>query len=117
MDLNTHDPVNLGTTNQRNYSISKDTATFCCSLLNFDTLNDIEREKFSNLQVRYPVLRNYALDLMLGFRKYYILYKSTQSLFTYFKKMLDHIDPNLLEIRYEHLMQQKYDLGWSRWKD
>lgn len=106
------DPSVLGNRNQRNYSISEDTATFCRSILNPNTLNDIEKEKFSNLQKMYPILCNYALDLMLGFQNLSVRYRSTQPIFTHFKKMLDYIDPNLLETRRLQLMQQKSDFGW-----
>ena len=102
----------MGERNQRNYSISEDTATFCRSILNPDTLNNIEKEKFLSLQKMYPILRNYALDLMLGFQNFSIRYRSTQPIFTHFKKMLDYIDPNLLETRRLQLMQQKSNFGW-----
>ena len=106
------DPATLGETNQRNYSISKDTASFCSSILNPDRLNDIEKEKFLNLEKMYPILRNYALDLMLGFRNLSATNQSAQSLFSHFSKMLDYIDPNLLETRQSQLMIQKSNFGW-----
>ena len=109
----TIDPSSLGNIEQRNYFISKDTATFCRSILEPNTLNNVEKEKFSNLQERCPLLCNYALDLILGFQKLSCRYNSTQSLFTHFKKMLDHIDLDLIKNRDLQLMQQRLDLGYE----
>lgn len=106
------DPSTLGKLNQRNYAISKDTSSFCRSILNPDGLNEIEKEKFLNLQEMYPILRKHALDLMLGFRNLSARYQSTQSLFSHFSKMLDYIDPNLLETRQSEIMIQKINHGW-----
>ena len=114
-EINTFDVDHntLGSMNQRKYFISKDTATFCRSILNPNTLNSIEQEKFISLQRRYPILKNYALDLMLGFKNYANDFTSTRLLYAHFKDMLNYIDQDLLDKRQMQLIQKKSKSMWK----
>ena len=106
-------PTNLGTSNQQNHEMSKNTALFCRSLLDQSDLNEIEKERVCVLKKLHPVLENYALDIMLGFLELKKLYTLTGPLFIYFTEMLHYIETDLLDQRRAHLMKRKERIGWS----
>ena len=104
--------ADIGETNQIKYLISKNTASFCRSIISQEDLDSIKHDQFYQLGKIYPILKNYALDMMLGFQNLKKCYSSTQPLFTHFQKMLEHIDSNILERRQSHLMTLKEKSGW-----
>ena len=108
----TINPADIGATNQLKYCISKDTATFCRSVINQEDLDPINQEKFYYLRKTYPILKNYSLDMMLGFQNLKRHYSSTRPLFTHFQKSLEYIDSHILEGRQSQLMTLKENLGW-----
>ena len=93
--------------NQASYFISKETATFCKSILNHEDLNEIEKVRFDAWKKRYPVLENHALDMLLGFQELKKHYSSGEPLFTHFEEMLNLVDLKRLESRKTVLMKQK----------
>ena len=105
-------PDEIGEINRQKYFISKDTASFCRSILNQENLDSIKQEKFYHLRKIHPILKNYSLDLMLGFQNLKRHYSSTQPLFTHFQKMLEYVDSNTLERRQSQLMALKKKSGW-----
>ena len=105
-------PNDIGTTNQLKYLISKETASFCRSIINQEDLDPINHEKFYHFGKIHPILKNYSLDMMLGFQNLKIHYSSSQPLFTHFQKMLEYVDSNILEARKSQLMTLKRKSGW-----
>ena len=106
-------PATLGLNNQQNHKISKDTASFCRSVLDQSNLNEIEKERICGLKKLHPVLENHALDMMLGFMELKKRHTLTGPLFAHFTKMLHYIETELLDKRRERLMKKKVEIGWS----
>lgn len=99
--------------NLYSYRISLDAIDFWYSVINPNSLSEINRQRYFGINDEYPIMLRHALDMFLGFRNFSKKYSSNQPLFLKFSRMLKYIDKKILDDRSEDLTKLKQKVGRS----
>lgn len=109
----TVDDNEFGDINLETYRISLDAIDYWTNLVNPERLSEIDKQRFLAILENYPIMERHSLDMLLGFQKLSKRYNSKYPLFIKFKKMLKLIDKNVVDARYEYLMNYKAKQEWN----